>query len=183
MLFCIQKRIKISIFVVAMKEITPRKVTSNINAGDYVNVETGELLISEVKDGVTLTVKEGTTQFMINSDKYVTFDTNAILFLASTVGNADIGKIVQIANLVKGECSVVYNGNYPHTSESLAVTLDMNLNKFYAFVRKMVKSGVMAYIVCAPSGYVQKVYMLNPFIARRSKFFHVSVQQTFKKLW
>lgn len=50
--------------------------------------------------------------------------------------------------------------------------LEFDKNKFYKMIRKMVKLGIIAYIVCAPSGFIKKVYMLNPTIARKGKKYH-----------
>jgi hypothetical protein len=164
-----------------MNSIKPRKVQSKVIADDYVNKETGELLSSEVKDTISITLKEKTNQFIINSDEYIVFDADAISFLTKELSNSDRGKIMTIANMVKGDCSIIcQNNNHPHTTDTLSVTLDMNLNRFYVFVRKMVTAGILAYCVCAPSGYVQKIYMLNPYVARKRKTINCELNTFFR---
>lgn len=158
-----------------------RKVSSKINPEDYVNHDTGELMNSEVKDGVSITFKESTNQFIIDSDEYVVFDADAIYYLTNQLSNADRGKIMTIANMVKGDCSIIcQTNNHPHTPETLSVTLDMNLNKFYEFVRKMVKKNILAYTMCSPSGYLQKIYMLNPYVARKRKTINCELNTFFR---
>lgn len=147
-----------------------RKISSKIIPSNYANIDTGETLSSETKDKVSITLKESTGQFIINSNEYVTFDSAAMEYLARELSHTDIGKIFHISNLVKGDCSIVCQGNnYPHTPETLSLSLDMHINKFYEFVRKLVKKNILAYCVCSPSGFVQKIYMLNPYIARKRK--------------
>lgn len=153
------------------------------NPDDYVNIHTGELLSSEVNEKVTITIKEGTNQFIINSDNYVTFTKEAIDYLNRELSNHDIGKITTIANMLKTDCSIIcMNNNHPHSPETLSVTLDMNLNKFYEFVRKMVRKNILSYCVCAPSGYVQKIYMLNPYIARKRTSFNCELSLIFRDI-
>ena len=58
-----------------------RKITTNRHPSNYVNIETGELLSSEVKEGINISIKEGTNQFIINNDNYVTFTKEALEYL------------------------------------------------------------------------------------------------------
>jgi len=166
-----------------MNTIDKRKISSNITPDEYVNRDTGELLSSEVNDKISLTIREDTNQFIINSDEYVVFDSDAIYYLTNYLSSTDRGKIMTIANMVKGDCSVVcQNNNHPHTPETLSVTLDMSLNKFYCFIRKMTKRNILAYTICAPSGFLQKIYMLNPYIARKRKTINCELNHFFRDL-
>ena len=166
-----------------MNNIKPRKVQSKVIAEDYVNKETGELLSSEAKDTISITLKEKTNQFIINSDEYVVFDADAIYYLTNHLSSTERGKIMTIANMVKGDCSVIcQNNNHPHTPETLSLTFQMHIDKWYAFVRKMVKQGILAYCVCAPSGYLQKIYMLNPYIARKRKTINCELNHFFRDI-
>lgn len=160
-------------------------IQKNINfkghPDEYINVTTGELLSSEIKEGIKISIKQGTNQFIINSDNYVSFTKEALEYLYRELSNVDIGKITVISNMLKTDCSIVcQDNNHPHTPETLSITLDMNLNKFYEFVRKMVKKNILAYCVCAPSGYVQKIYMLNPYIARKRTSFNCELNVFFR---
>ncbi len=164
-----------------MNTTKKRKITEAIDPNKYANPETGETLSSELNNNVSISVKKNTNQFIINSDEYVVFDSAAILYLTNALSSTERGKIVTIANMVKGDCSVIcQNNNHPHTPETLSVTLDMNLNKFYEFVRKMVKKGIIAYCMCAPSGYLQKIYMLNPYVARKRKVINCELNTFFR---
>ncbi len=160
-----------------------RKQREAINPEEYVNTDTGEILSSEIKQGISLVLNKQTNQFIIDSDEYVTFDADAIYYLAEHLNAADRGKVMLLANMVKGDCCVLYqNNNHPHTPETLSVTFDMHIQKWYEFVRKMVKKNILAYCVCAPSGYLQKIYMLNPYIARKRKTINCELSHFFSDI-
>ena len=164
-----------------MQSTKKRVVSSHVIPSKYANVETGELLSSEVKNNITITMKKGTDQFIINSDEYVTFSSDAMIYLADKLSNVDIARVFKIGNMLKGDCSVVcQNNNHPHTSETLALTLDMSKDEFYKMVRRLFKDNILAYCVCAPSGYVQKIYMLNPYIARKRKTINCELSLFFR---
>lgn len=143
---------------------------SNVNPDDYVNTDTGETMRSETKPEERIQKKVPNRTFQINSDNYVTFDDNAVKYLLKVLNRIDVSRVFQMGNMTRGDCSVISHPNYkPHTSESLANVLELSMNKFYAMVRRLVKDGILSYTVCAPTGFVQKIYMLNPYIARKKK--------------
>ena len=164
-----------------MQSTTKRKITSTILSSNYVNVDTGELLSSEVKNNITISLKKGTDQFIINSDEYVTFSSDAMSYLAKELSNVDIARVFKIGNMLKGDCCVIsQTNNHPHTSETLFVILDMTKDEFYKMVRRLFKSNILSYCVCAPSGHVQKIYMLNPYIARKRKTINCELSYFFR---
>lgn len=164
-----------------MNKTKIRKLQVPRNPEDYVNKETGELLSSELREGVSITVNEKTNQFIINSNEYVVFDSEAIIFLSQCLSRPDMARVLSLSNMVKGDCSVIYqNNNHPHTPETLSSSLDVCLNEWYLLVRRLVKKNVLAYAVCAPSGFVQKIYMLNPYIARKRKVINCELQSFFR---
>jgi hypothetical protein len=166
-----------------MNKTSKRKTKELINPIDYVNTETGELLTSELKEGIKITLLKDTNQFIINSDEYVIFDADAIYYLTNHLSSTERGKVMTLANMLKGECSVLcQNNNHPHTPNTLSLFFDMHIDKWYQFVRKMVSKGVLAYCVCAPSGYLQKIYMLNPYIARKRKSINCELNYFFSDI-
>jgi len=166
-----------------MQTTKKRKIITTVDPLNYVNSETGELLSSEMKDNITISLKKGTDQFIINSDEYVTFSSDAMIYLTETLSNVDIARVFKIGNMLKGDCCVVSQANnHPHTSETLAITLDMSRDEFYRMVRRLFKKNVLAYCVCAPSGYVQKIYMLNPYVARKRKTINCELSYFFRDI-
>lgn len=156
-------------------------VSSKSLPSDYINPETGETLASECNGNISVTLKEGTDQFVINSDDYVIFDVGAMEYLNRVITKADTSRVHTMSRMLKTDCSVVCQANnHAHTADTLPVILNLSQNKFYAMVRRLVSKNILAYCVCAPSGYTQKIYMLNPYIARRRKVFNCELQTFFR---
>ena len=159
-----------------------KKVTvpTDAHPSDYVNHETGETMGSEMKDGLSVTMRKDTGHFVIDSNEYVVFDAGAIEYLQSAA-KADVSRVIQMGNMVKGDCSVIYqNNNHPHDSSTLPGILNLSQDKFYKMVRRLVALNVLSYCVCAPAGYTQKIYMLNPYIARKRKTFDNKLAEFFR---
>lgn len=143
---------------------------SKLHADEYINAKTGETLDSEMKNDGAAYTKEPTGKFSIKSDNYVSFDSGAIEYLLNALNKPDVSRVFYMSKMLHGECSVLYQkNNRPHTSETLYTVLDMSHDEFYKMVKRLIKAGVLAYCVCAPSGYIEKVYMLNPYIARKKR--------------
>ena len=125
-------------------------------------------MASELGNKITITMKENTNQFIINSNNYTTFTAEAMEYLTSELSNVDLARVFKMSNMLRTDCSVICQGNnHPHTPESLSVVLDMSSDEFYRMVSRMRSKNILAYCVCSPSGYVQKIYMLNPYVARK----------------
>jgi len=164
-----------------MNKVQNRMKNSTIIPSDYANIKTGELLSSEVKENIRITIKEGTNQFIINSDEYVTFTSEAMIYLADKLSNVDVARVFKLSNMLKGDCCIIsQEDKSPHTSETLSLTLDMSKDEFYKMVKRLFKNNVLAYCVCAPSGFVQKIYMLNPYIARKRKNINCELNTFFR---
>ncbi len=163
-----------------MQDTVIHQSISNLHTDKYVNHETGESMRSETKSNERVQKKRPTGTFQINSDNYVMFDDNAVKYLLKVLNRTDVSRVFQMGNMTRGECSVLsHPNNRPHTSESLATVLDMSMNKFYTMVRRMVKEGILAYTTCAPTGIVRKIYILNPYIARKKKVMNCELMLSF----
>lgn len=153
---------------------------SNVQADKYVNSKTGETMDSEIESKERIQKKAPTGTFEINSDNYVTFDDNAVKYLLKTLNRTDVSRVFQMGNMTRTDCSVIsHPNNKPHTSESLAEVLGMSMNKFYAMIRTMVKENILLYMVCAPTGFVRKIYILNPYIARKKRAMNCELLMAF----
>ena len=154
-----------------------------LDPSSYVNPETGETISSELtnsdNDRVKLTRETNTDYFIIDSKEYVIIDSKGLLKVASILGEVELAKVIKMADCVRTPFNILYEDSVPHTPESLSTYLDYNIDNFYKLIKKLVKKGIMAYIVCAPSGYVKKVYMLNPTLARKGKKFHAHIEDVF----
>ena len=166
-----------------MQTIRYLKNEEKINADEYANYSTGGTLHDDV-DGDTVKRAKKPTKFEIDSNNYVVFDALAVDYLCQELNSSDMAKVMKMGNMVYGDCSVVVRqeNKIAHSSETLSEALGMEISKFYNMVRKLVRKGILSYCVCAPSGYVQKIYMLNPYIVRKNKRFNAGLHDFFSDI-
>lgn len=166
-----------------MQKRKPIKTKKQILSDNYVNMDTGEVMESELGNKISLIAQSDTNHFVIESDDYVSIDTRAMVYILNALTNSEMCRVMKMSTMAKTDCSVLYNdNNHPHTSESLCITLQMEKNKFYLFMRKLVKLNILAYCICAPTGIVQKLYLLNPYIARKRRTIHCELSSIFKDI-
>jgi hypothetical protein len=152
------------------------KLKTNHNPSEYINPDTGETLPSELSSGknckIQLTKEEDSDYYVIDSERYIIIDSKALTKVTAMLKQAELAKVLKLADKVKTPFNIIYDDKEPYTPEKLSEFLEFDLHNFYTLVRKLVKKGILAYVVCAPSGYLKKVYMLNPTLARKGKRFH-----------
>jgi hypothetical protein len=161
------------------------KTKENFNPNDYVDPNTGETIGSKLleKGSSLQLIKEKDTDFyIINSDEYIIIDSKALARVSLLLKQNELAKLLKMSDKVKTPFNIIYDNNTPYTAETLSELLEYDMNKFYAMVRKLVKIGVLAYVVCAPSGYLKKVYLLNPTFARKGKKYHDYTKDIFPDL-
>lgn len=133
-----------------------------------------ELLPNIMKDWKPVLEQQEPKYITFNSDEGIFIDSKALAHVSKLLSNNELSKVLKIADTVKTPHNILYDEEgLPHTPESLSVYIEFSINKFYTLMKKLVKKGIMAYVVCAPSGYVRKVYMLNPTFIRKGKKFNV----------
>lgn len=152
-----------------------------IKGDEYGKYSTGETLNDAVQ-GDTVYHKRKESTFHIDSDNYIVFDGEATKYLCRTLSPVDRARVMEMGNMLYTDCSIVYNNNdrTAHSSDTLANALGMETSKFYKMVRNLVKKNILSYCVCAPSGYVQKIYMLNPYVVRKTKNFNCELLSFFR---
>ena len=109
-------------------------------------------------------------------------DSNVIGYLSTILNNSDLAKILKMAKMVKTEFNILFNYNIPHTPSTLSNDLDCPIDELYRLIKKLHTKGILAYCVSYKSGYKQKVYMLNPTVARKRKTFNKALLEIFDDL-
>lgn len=153
---------------------------SKLRTDEYFNGKTGETLESELDyDGSAFTNKR-TGNFTIESDDFVSFDTAAVEYLLREFNKPDVSRVLKMSTMAHNEfCVILQKNNRPHTSKTLYTALEMSHDEFYKLIKKLVKTNILAYCICAPAGFVRKVYMLNPYIARKKKVYNCEILDFF----
>lgn len=148
---------------------------------DYVNKTTGETLES-VLGGSSLQSVSQSDLFTISYDDYIVACGKRLKEVKGAVSRSDYTRFMEMSLMVKTIFNVLYNSTIPHDLDSLSRALEIDKDNTTKLVNRLVKKGFMAYTVCAPSGFVQKLYMLNPSIIRKRKTFHKELFIFFKDL-
>lgn len=160
-----------------MQKIVHLSKTNKVRGDEYGSFEDDETLLD--KEGADIFAIKYTGKFRIESNNFVSFDSDVIAWLNNKLLKADVYRVFLMANTLFWEWSVVCDQNKkPYTSKSLATMLSMSLNKFYAMTRQLEELNIVYQGVCPLFGE-RKVYMMNPFIARKTKQLDISLLEIF----
>jgi predicted transcriptional regulator len=161
-----------------VKKVTVKKL---IDPSQYVNVETGEELVSQLNDG-GVEFHQDSEYVTITSDNFTILDSTALVFLKKHLNRSELGSISIIAEDLKTPLNIVYNNSIPHSNESLQKTLDIASNStFNLLIKKLMKLGVLYQIKGNIGGKIRVIYMMNPFVARKRKQLDSKVIDVFKE--
>ena len=160
-----------------VKKVTVKKL---IDPSQYVNVETGEDLTSQLNNG-GVEFHQNSEYITITSDNFTILDFNALVFLKNHLNRSELGSISIIAEDLKTPLNIVYNNSIPHSNESLQKTLNIASNStFNLLIKKLMKLGVLYQIKGNIGGQVRVIYMMNPFVARKRKQLDSKLLNVFK---
>jgi len=154
----------------------------NFDVDKYVNVETGEVLSSELKNiRPSVTVTEKGDYMIMSSDDFIILDSKTAEYLAEELSRAEFANMLKMATDLKTPLNLVYNGPRPHTNETLQNFLGYaSESMFSKLIKKLMKVGVLYQIKGNIMGEVRVIYMLNPFIARKRKTVDTKLFEVFK---
>lgn len=157
---------------------------SKLDSSKYVNIDTGESLSTE-EPGITSINKITPDLKIISSKEYVVIDSQALSYITRQFSTVDLGNILAMADMVRGNYNIVYDNDIPHTKDTLRKRLDYSVNKFRDLLSRLYKGGVISYLHSYVNGKECKFIILNPYIARKQKTYHVdclTLFQDFRKL-
>lgn len=167
-------------YIYNMKNIKRKR---EIDINTYVNTNTGETLISELKNNKsTLLVQDDTELYTIDSKEYVVIDSKALEYIISNLSYSDTTKTLSLTNTLKTEFNVIFNHTKPHNLDSLSELLGTNKDEITKFIKRLTKLGILAYVVSTKDGQYQKCYVMNPSLARKRKTFNKELLTFFDDL-
>lgn len=162
-----------------MKKVRKVTVKKNIDMSKYINPDTGELLSSELQNVSSIQVNEETGTFSIDSKDYVRIETDALNYMKRVLSNTDTARFTEMAALLKTALNVVYNTNYPHTLESLSAYLDMTKPEVTRMCNRLMLKGLLFSGNVIRNGKKEKLYIINPFAARKRNTFTDELKDLF----
>lgn len=150
-----------------------------LDRSQYVNIETAETLDSEV----SFTSVNVPTDFVtVDSQEYIIIDSKAKAYVETLFNQAECGRIFKMTDMVHGCFNILYNKDVPHTTKTLAESLEYSRNKMTLFLRKLLKASIIYYIKGYRNDKPATFIMLNPTLARKSKKFHTDCISVFEDL-
>jgi len=157
------------------------KKSTTIDVGEYVNMTTGETLVSEVTgSNLTLTAKSDTNSVVISNEDYYVVDAKVLDYLSSILNRSELGSLSIMSTDLKTPLNIIYNNNVPHTNETLQQKLGMDSpSGFSKLIKKLMKVGILYQIKGNIMGQIRVIYMMNPFVVRKRKVIDATVLELF----
>lgn len=98
----------------------------------------------------------------------IRFYDKAHAYLNTILNSADMGSLMRMAIILKTSKNMIYNGDVPHTNETLQQYLKKSSKSgFLAFMKRLKEAGVVYKATLTVQGKVRVTYMMNPYFANR----------------
>lgn len=159
------------------------KKNVRVNLDKYVNYETGELLLSELKDSASIVTKMSTNLVEIRPDDYFTTNSDALKYLFKHLNRQEIGAVMFMAMDLQTDQNLVYNGTVPHTNYTLRKSLGIKSTSTYALLmQKLMDLNVLHQSKDRVQGMVRVIYSMNPFLVKKRKTLDHQLLKVFSEL-
>lgn len=174
----------------SMENVTPR------NIGDFINPETGETMASFIQgfDGAVVSIQANKKMTkeekwrderqMVDTKNYVTVDADIVAELSEVLKNCEISRVLKMALNVNTDENFIWDtvNERPHTNASLAEYLGMKSYPNYSsFMGKLKRHGIVVERKHLVGTRRVNVFSLNPYIARKRKYFLKSELEKYSK--
>ena len=156
--------------------------TKLLNQDDFyiVNNQTGEVVKAE-KVKVTTTNKD---VVKIDYDDFIVLNQHAMEYIKTYcipdggTNMQDVSRILEIGCTIQANRKfpiAMQAENTPHTTASLRQMLGINQPNFSKMLQRLTYDNILIYAVTYKSGFKQKVYLLNPYVAKKAGIIDVDV--------
>lgn len=156
-----------------IKEESTRLSTNKTDLLDMLREQPDlwERLSEYLQKGERLVLEKESELIKIHSENYMVVDTDVLNYIKSKISATDYEKLFSLGVFLKTKFNILFNHTRPFTLETLSKKLGINKDNTNKFIKRMVEQQIMAYTVCAPSGYVSKIYSINPQLMRRGNWY------------
>jgi hypothetical protein len=161
---------------------------TRINQGEYFSRYTGEELI-EANEGF-LTIQKVTGIIEVDYKHYFHMNEEVLDFLETIFTPEEFAKIQKMCRMITVTSNILHSKrNEPHTFDTLSEELNVSRNRFYKFLEKLYKEGV----VWKTTGYTSDfkignptkkkfvLYILNPALAKKGSIHDTDIIAYFAK--
>lgn len=166
----------------------PQTTKVAIKQGEYYSVETGEELIEAHQGFLYANKKTGILE--VHYPHYFHMNEEVLDFLETVFSPEDFAKIQKMCRMILIDCNVLHSkSNEPHTFDTLSEELDVSRARFYKFLDKLYKEGVVwkttgytsDFKIGNPSKQKFKIYILNPMLAKKGRHQNPAILKYFAK--
>ncbi|RPD51147.1 hypothetical protein [Paracnuella aquatica] len=152
----------------------------SIDPNGYANIETGELLGSELPIGSRLNMQEPTTQATIKFKNFVASDAAIEEHILSVLLPKDYRRYRLMACWLHKELNMVLNGNHkPHNLQSLAKALDITVDETTRLINRLTSFGLAKWATFSDYEFFGKVLVFNPYVIKKRTRFEKQLLQLF----
>ena len=148
--------------------VSRRKLKKKINYDNYVNIDTGESVSSELNNGESMCIEVPTGEVVLTFKEFVM--TNALLEwkILWDMPPVDFRRYHFMTCFLHTPFNIVMSkNNRPHTPETLSKELQLSKCETTRLVNRLTENGLLLYTNIPESGYEKKVYIINPFVSRK----------------
>lgn len=132
---------------------------------------------------ITITkVKNKPDMIEISSDDEIMIESKTLLALNNLLNNSDLAQVLKMAILIKPPLNIIYNGDVPHTNETLQVYLGIeSQSHYFRLIKRLVIAGVLHKVKDRINGEVRISYMFNPYLCKRKELCEHKAFKIFEK--
>jgi hypothetical protein len=166
-----------------MKNVINVTKKKKVNLDQFINSDTGELLVSELQKAI-IEIKEDTGNVIINYDEYIAIDSACFRFCYENLSIEDFGRLNIMSDTTFTSFNIVCNTNkVPYTDDTLPPFLKLSKDRCTKFIRRLKGLGIVYTVNGLFMGKVQSVYILNPFLSKKRRTIDEKLTtEYFKKL-
>jgi hypothetical protein len=146
-----------------------------------MNTVTGEILFSEFPTTTSINVKDSDLA-IVDYDEFITIDSKALRYILTLFNQADISRILKMADMVKGVYNILHDSKgSAYSPQSLRLSLSYNAAEFSRFLKRRHSKSVIHNVNGYKDDRKCKWIMLNPSLARKRKTFHKECLNVFDR--
>jgi uncharacterized protein YhdP len=168
--------------------MTPKTIvlTKNVDATKYANIETGELLSSEMPENSQTKIDVLTERKKMEFEDYVCSDTLIDEHMMSILDPIDYVRYRFMACRLHTDVNMVLaRNNRPHTLQSLSKELEISRDETTRLIRRLKEHGLATWAEFPELGHLKKVLVFNPNAIKKRTGIYIKLLplfQNFKEL-
>ena len=145
-----------------------------INTDNYINTITGEVLFSEYPNLTSINVKDANL-IIVDYGEFITIDSKALRYILTIFNQADMSKILRMADMVKGIYNVLHDEKgSAHSPQSLRLSLSYDAAEFSRFLKRLHTKSIIHYIAGYKDGrkckYISMILNFSKTFTLKSTF-------------